>query len=138
MVAAQHRHSPNLTVVKTADEIRKDDAEVSALLALFDFALEHHKVLVAMADRVPGFKCIGGEVSLFAEHQPLAEYALQLWCSVHKDVQFSERRYERDGYCMHVIYATLNGRELVSWQKATPIAVSCDGDHRWRPTDGAA
>lgn len=132
------------TVAMTVPEIAEHADDVSALLAIYDAALEGHRKIVSAA-RSGDVYAQFGEVTLFANRSPNAEYALALWCSAN-GLSLKSRDYDRDGMRWHIVEAHVADDRIIVIQKVWPLEpelriasderFDVDMSQMWRPTDG--
>ena len=116
--------APNLSVVRSPEEIKRDEEAISALLALFDaLAAYPHDTLT----------------TIWVHHTPAAEYAFRLWCSTKRELAFEERDTHLTALrkdFTRVVTIRLDDPRTTA---ACDPRVTIDREQMWSPpTDGAA
>jgi hypothetical protein len=128
-----------------------DEAEqISALLSLFDAALEAHNRLTSLAKTVPGARRdYSGVIDISGDSCPHAEYAMRLYAS-GKGFRFEEKVFEYGpdhqfphGFTIRALrLKTPDGDEILSasWHPAAkpapqPANVITPPADTWRPAD---
>lgn len=96
-----------------------DAAQVDALLAAFDRALELHRQRLAFAESCKALPFYHQAeprlhvLTVFEEHSPHAEYAMRLWATAN-GFEIRERMHDAHGFRFRVLYIAVDGCSLVS------------------------